>query len=243
VQETGARNCPKSNVRVHRFLDEYQYGSECEIGAVAPLSDTRCVSSKAFRRLLMSTSSRDRISVDLHGLRALLFERARPHGVSPSALVRDALVKALEGGGEGSVGRAESAAPVPSEARVRLTLLMSREEAKAILEAARQAGLTPGAYIAGLMAAVPVLTSGANRRDHIATLTASNAELSILSRNIHHLTSLLREGNVRLAMEYRTMLDTLAGDVRTHLKLASGVLADLQPQRRRLAGAVKHPTT
>jgi hypothetical protein len=39
------------------------------------------------------------------------------------------------------------------------------------------------------------------------------------------------------------MLNTLAGDVRTHLKLASGVLADLQPQRRRLAGAVKHPTT
>jgi hypothetical protein len=191
----------------------------------------------------MSTTCRDRISVDLHGLRALLFERARAHGVSPSALVRDALVKALDGAGEGGAGRAESAAFLPPEARVRLSLRMSREEANATLEAARQAGLTPGAYVAGLMAAVPVLTSGANRRDHIATLTASNAELSTLSRNIHHLTSLLREGNVRPAMEYRAMLDTLAGDVRTHLKLASGVSADLQPQRRRLAGAVKHPTT
>jgi hypothetical protein len=191
----------------------------------------------------MSTSPRDRISVDLHGLRALLFERARALTVSPSALVRDALVQALDGAGEGGAGRVESAAPLPPEARVRLSLRMGSEEAKAILEAARQAGLTPGGYVAGLMASVPVLTSGANRRDHIATLTASNAELSTLSRNIHHLTSLLRESNVRPAMEYRAMLDTLAGDVRTHLKLASGVLADLQPQRRRLANAVKHPTT
>jgi hypothetical protein len=191
----------------------------------------------------MGTSSRDRISVDLHGLRASLFERARAHDVSPSALVREALLKALEGSGEGSAGRAERAASLPSDACVRLTLRMSREEANATLEAARRAGLTPGAYVAGLMAAVPVLTSGANRRDHVATLTASNAELSTLSRNIHHLTSLLREGNVRPALEYRAMLDTLAGEVRTHLKLASGVLADLQPQRRRLAEAVKHPTT
>jgi hypothetical protein len=79
---------------------------------------------------------------------------------------------------------------------------------------------------------VPVLTSGANRADHIATLVASSAELSTLSRNIHHLTSLLRQGNVRPALEYREMLDTLAGDVRRHLTLAASVLADLRPRHR-----------
>ena len=89
---------------------------------------------------------------------------------------------------------------------------------------------------------MPVLTSGANRTDHIATLVASSAELSTLSRNIHHLTSLLREGNVRPALVYRDMLDTLAGDVRRHLMLAASVLADLRP-RSRSSDASTHPTT
>ena len=58
-------------------------------------------------------------------------------------------------------------------------------------------------------------------------MIASIAELSALTRNIHHLTSLLRVSAVRAAQEYRAMLDTLAGAVRGHLSLASSALADL----------------
>ena len=43
----------------------------------------------------MTPSSRDRISVDLHGLKAALFERAQALGVSPSGLVRTTLAEAL----------------------------------------------------------------------------------------------------------------------------------------------------
>jgi len=43
----------------------------------------------------MTPSSRDRITVDLHGLKAALFERAIALGVSPSALVRKALASTL----------------------------------------------------------------------------------------------------------------------------------------------------
>ena len=43
----------------------------------------------------MAPSSRDRISVDLHGLKAALFERAQSLGVSPSGLVRTTLAEAL----------------------------------------------------------------------------------------------------------------------------------------------------
>ena len=63
------------------------------------------------------------------------------------------------------------------------------------MEAARRAGLSPGDYVAGLVAGVPALMGGASRADHIAALIASSAELSTLTRNIHHLTSLLRQGN------------------------------------------------
>ena len=52
---------------------------------------------------------------------------------------------------------------------------------------------------------------------------------------------LLRQANVEPAWPYRYMLETLAGDVRRHLELASRALADLQP-RSRSAGSTKSPT-
>ena len=69
--------------------------------------------------------------------------------------------------------------------------------------------MTPGAFVAGLVAGVPVLASAGHRAEHIAALIASCAELSTLSRNIHHLTSLLRQGEVRPAAGVPPMLDTL----------------------------------
>ena len=190
----------------------------------------------------MAPSSRDRISVDLRGLKARLFEQARARGVSPSGLVRDTLFEALGQTEPSSFDRVTAGARLPTEDRVRLSLRMSRNEARAILAAARQAGLAPGAYVAGLVAGVRALSGGASRTEHIAALIASSAELSTLSRDIHHLTSLLRQGNVRAAQEYRERLDTLAGDVHNHLSLASGVLADLRPRSPRV-DASKHPTT
>ena len=189
----------------------------------------------------MTPSSRDRISVDLRGLKAPLFEQARARGVSPSGLVRDALIEALSQTEPSSLDRVAAGARLPTEGRVRLSLRMSREEARATLEAAHQAGLAPGAYVADLVAGVPALVGGASRTEHIAALIASSAELSTLSRDIHHLTLLLRQGNVRAAQEYRERLDALAGDVRSHLSLASGVLADLRPRSHR-ADTSKHPT-
>jgi hypothetical protein len=92
--------------------------------------------------------------------------------------------------------------------------------------------MSPGAFVAGLVAGIPVLTKGGNRQEHLAALVATSAELATLSRGIHHLTSLLRQGSVREAQEYREMLDCVATDVRRHLKLSSAVLAELQPHRQ-----------
>ena len=190
----------------------------------------------------MPASSRNRISVDLHGLKAALFDQARVRGVSPSDFVRHALIDALSQSDPLAESRPVTSVFVSTQTRVRLSLRMTRDEASATLAAARHAGLTPGAYVAGLVAGIPALTGGASRADHVAALIASSAELSTLTRNIHHLTSLLRQDHVQAAQEYREMLDTLAGDVRNHLTLASGVLADLQPRRQR-AEPLKHPTT
>ena len=180
----------------------------------------------------MAPSSRDRISVDLRGLKAALFEQARRRGVSPSDLVRAALADVIDRADPPITERSANGDVVPDEHRVRLSLRMTRRNALATITAARVAGLSPGAYVASLVAGVPVLTSGATRSDHLAALIASSAELSTLSRNLHHLTSLLRQGSVRAAQEYRDMLDTVADNVREHLTLASGVLAELRPHHR-----------
>jgi hypothetical protein len=185
----------------------------------------------------MAPTSRDRISVDLRGLRAALFEQARARGVSPSDLVRAVLATALDQTDPSITERSAPGTVESSEDRVRLSLRMCRRDAQATITAARAAGLSPGAYVAGLIAGVPVLTSGATRTDHLAALIASSAELSTLSRDLRRLTGLLRQGSVRAAQEYRDMLDKVADDVRKHLTLASSVLADLRPRHGRAPAA------
>jgi hypothetical protein len=186
----------------------------------------------------MNTSSHDFVTVDMRGLKAALVARARAQRVSVSVLVL-VLVR-------GAVARdlrlALGAEPPPSAASVgaaskvawvKLSIRLTPEEAERLAAGARAAGLSRGAYLAGLVADVPVLTTGASRADHLAALVASSAELLTLSRNIHHLTTLLRQGEFGPARVYREMLDTLAGDIRSHLVQASGLLADLRPRGRR----------
>jgi hypothetical protein len=175
----------------------------------------------------MAPSSRDRISVDLRGLKAALVARAIEQGVSPSELMRAALVDAL--GPCDSIERAAAPQPRHSSERVRLSLRMLRSDREAVLHAARSTGLATGDFVAALVAKSAVLASPAAPAEHLGVLTASCAELATLSRNLHHLTTLLRQGSSRAAQEYREMLDTLGGDVRAHLALATSVVADLQP--------------
>jgi hypothetical protein len=181
----------------------------------------------------MNVTAHDFVTVEMRGLKAALVARAQAERVSVSVLVRGAVARdlGLAAGGEASHMDALTAPP-SSAVSVKLSLRMTAEEAQKLAAGARAAGLSRGAYLAGLIANVPVLTSGGGRAEHIAALMASCAELSTLSRNVHRLTALLRQANVEPARPYREMLDTLAGDVRRHLELAARVLADLQPQSR-----------
>lgn len=192
----------------------------------------------------MAPSSRDRISVDLHGLRAALVERAQARRASVSVLVREAVEREL-GLVDGSKAPAAAEGTTASAgSNVKLSIRLTSGEAERFDAAARRAGLSRGAFLAGLLANVPSLSGGGicggRRLDCLAALTASSAELSTLTRNINHLTALLRKGEARPAQEYRRMLDTLGDDVREHLKLAASVLAELRPARS--SGRSEDPT-
>lgn len=188
----------------------------------------------------MAPSSRDRLSVDLQGLKVALVERARLAGTSPSGWVRARLAEALDG----PAGPVDGTCPPPPEARaagrVRLTLRMSREDASAVLAAARLAGQAPGDLVANLLTMQPAPMPASDRAETVGALIASCAELSTFSRNLNHLVSLLRQGAFRPAEEYRPMLTTLGTDVREHLDHFTRVMAELQP--RRGSGMHQHRT-
>jgi len=180
----------------------------------------------------MNTPSHDFVTVDMRGLKAALVARAQAQRVSVSVLVRAAVEReiglvALSAEPEGAMRAAAAAGPI-----VKLSIRLTRGEAEQLDAGARRAGLSRGAFLAGLVANVPSLTGdSASRVDCLVALTSSSAELSTLSRNIYRLTALLRQGEAGPAQQYRRLLDTLGDDVRTHLRLAAGVLADLRPAR------------
>jgi hypothetical protein len=173
---------------------------------------------------LMTASSRDRISVDLRGLKSALVERSQARGQTPSDFVRAALVTALQA--DMSVTKQVTA--LPGE-RVRLSLRMRRDDARLVIEQAVAAGLPLGTYVAGLCAGVPAIAHGARPRDQVAALLSSCAVLSTLARDLRHLTQLLRQGEVLAAQQYRARLDDVERDVRVHLAMAAPLLSDLKP--------------
>jgi len=188
----------------------------------------------------MAPSSRDRLSVDLHGLKAALVEHARLAGTSPSRWVRATLAEALGSPAEPADGTRPQRLEARAVGRVRLTLRMSREDASAVLAAARLAGQAPGDFVVDLLTGQPAPMPASDRAETVGALIASCAELSTFSRNLSHLVSLLRQGAFRPAEEYRPMLATLSTDVREHLDYFTRAMAELQP--RRGSGMHQHRT-
>jgi hypothetical protein len=180
----------------------------------------------------MNTPTHEFVTVDMRGLKPALVARAQAERVSVSVVVRRAVEREL--GSDAASRKPAFAGPLACLASptVKLSLRLTGAEARQLAAGARRAGLSRGAYLAGLLAGIASLADdSASRPDRLAALNASCAELSTLSRNLHHLTTLLRQGEVRAAMQYRETLDTLGADVREHLAVAASLLAELRPAR------------
>ena len=110
---------------------------------------------------------------------------------------------------------------------------MSGEDRRAVLARARQAGLTPGAFVAGLVAGVPVLTSGSSRGEHLGGAGRVERRDGDPCPQCRAADKSLPPGSTEQLSEYRAMLDEVAREVRGHLQHVSAVLADLRPSRMR----------
>jgi len=173
-------------------------------------------------------TARNRLTIDLRGMKSALQAQARAKGVPVSVLVRELLSQCT---GAVQAGAVEDDALTARRGRVSMRL--REDQARDLLHRARQAGRPLGAYVVGLALTGLHPESAEERTRAVAALTRSNAELSALRRHVAHLTALLRQGAVRAAQEYRQTLETLDADVRAHLAAASRVLADKSDRQGR----------
>lgn len=181
----------------------------------------------------MSATPREYFTVDLRGLRGALSRRASETGMTESDVLRRALAVALNEGVSDELNMPATEDACASQPQVKLSVRVSRPVAERLDRKARAAGLSRGAYLTGLIDGAPAVVAATDRRAGFAALSTSAAELALLSRDIHHLTELLRRGETRPAQEYRQRLDGLDADVRQHLDRSAAVLAELAPPQAR----------
>ena len=151
-----------------------------------PAASFTSASRPSIRRL-MNTTAHDFVTVDMRGLKAALVARAQAERVSVSVLVRGAVARDL--------GLSEAAEP--GEPTLRQALGSPASSCRSVSRLRKPHGSLRSARCRPVArrlprrpgGRVPVLSSGASRAEHLATLIASSAELSTLSRNLRHLTA------------------------------------------------------
>ena len=196
-------------------------------------------SSASSRWNVTTPTTREYFTVDLRGLRSALRARAARDGVTESDVLRSALAAALgDSGVRSSTPVVESAASPSTTRHVKLSVRLSASAARRLDLNGRAAGLSRGAYLTRLIDGAPPVIPSAERAAGFAALNVSASEVALLSRDINHLTQLLRMGSVRAAREYQGRMETLDGDVRKHLALSAAVIAELMSDRRGRAWVV-----
>lgn len=181
----------------------------------------------------MSATPREFFTVDLRGLRAALSRRATEAGITESDVLRSALAVALGDDRGDPLNSPATGDASASQPQVKLSVRITCPAAERLDRKARAAGLSRGAYLTGLIKGAPAVVAATDRRAGFAALSASAAELALLSRDIHHLTHLLRCGEFGPAQAYRERLETLDADVRQHLDRSAAAFAELAPPQAR----------
>ncbi len=181
----------------------------------------------------MSAAPREFFTLDLRGLRAALSRRATETGITESDVLRSALAVALNDDRSDALNMPETGDARASQSQVKLSVRITRPVAERFDRKARAAGLSRGAYLTGLIDGAPAVVAATDRRAGFAALSASAAELALVSRDINHLTQLLHRDESRSAQAYRARLDSLDADVRQHLDRSAAAVAELAPAQAR----------
>lgn len=190
----------------------------------------------------MAAGSRDRVTVDLRGAGSVVQAKAMAQGLTVAAFVRRAVMAIAEE----PVDSTETRSIAPSDAEqclIKVTLRLTADHALLLATRARSAEVSQGSYVAGLLEGRPPPRAASDRREAIAALAKSTDQLAVMSTDLQTVLRLIGTASPERAEPFRGKVRTLLEDIRAHLDMACGYLADLprtappRARRRSLRGS------
>lgn len=179
-----------------------------------------------------AAAMRDRVTVDLRGIRPQLQEQAAKRQMTAAALVRRAVTAMLDDAprdpGHGELIDSASGTQV-----VKVTLRLTVNHAVMLASRARVADVSQGMYVARLIDGTPAQPQAPDHTRAVAALMASTDRLAALSADLNAFMRLLGRTPRSELEPYRASILSLASDVRVHLASAAALMAVLQATRGR----------
>lgn len=190
----------------------------------------RAVNSKG--EVQLAFAMRDRVTIDLRGMRPQLLAQAARRQMTAAAFVRRAVMATLDD----ESCDAEDSKPLDSAGgtqAVKITLRLSAFHAVALASRARAADVSQGRYVAGLIDGAPAEPLARDHTRAVTALMASTDRLAAMNADLNAFMRLLGRGSSSELERYRAGILSLADDVREHLASAAALIVQLRAARTR----------
>lgn len=180
----------------------------------------------------MGKPQRDRVTIDLRGLREPLQTRARVNQMTPAALVRQAVLAYLAPKSGDQKPDPKPLKYVREEQVIKVTLRLPAGHAALMNYQARIANVSKSIYVAALIEGAP---PPRNHAQAVAALQASTNRLAVISTDLSaylRILHMVKPGASQELDRYQAGIDTLSKDIGRHLNTASALVAELRATRR-----------
>ena len=173
-----------------------------------------------------TAAMRDRVTVDLRGIRPQLQAQAAKRQMTAAALIRRAVTEMLDDV-PSAAGENESIDGLIGTQVVKVTLRLPVAHAIVLASRARVADVSQGTYVARLIDGTPAQPRAADHAQAVAALRTSTDRLAALSADLNAFMRLLGRAPKGELEPYRASIRSLADDVRAHLASAAALVAAL----------------
>lgn len=180
----------------------------------------------------MGHPQRDRVTIDLRGLREPLQAHALRKQMTLAALVRHAVLAYLATTPSNQTPELQKRPLLRDKQLVKVTLRLHSGHVELMNLLARRADVSQSIYVATLIEGSPLPT---NNTQTVAALQASTNLLAVISTDLSaflRIMQTVKPGASQELERYRAGIKTLNQDIRGHLDTAAALVAELRATRR-----------
>ena len=180
----------------------------------------------------MGHPQRDRVTIDLRGLRSQLQTHALLSQMTPAALVRQAVLAYLAPKSDAQNPDQKPSTFVRDKQLIKVTLRLPSEHVALMNFQARRADVSQSSYVATLIEGAP---SPTNHTQAVAALLASTEKLAVIATDLSAFLRAMhsaRPGAPQELERYRDGIKTLNEDIRQHLSVTAQLVSELRTSKR-----------